>query len=452
MSVEIRIPAGRWDALWEEVRREAPYEPVVFGLVSNANVSGKRLILVKDLLIPPDGLLQSGTGHGARWPPAYNIALINEAVERNLGVMIFHYHGGKRLAQMSTDDTQSAHQLLPAFQLVVGNRPHGSIVLGNNSVAGLIAIPGAAVLDDHVRVRVFGNTITSYPTPEASESDRLLHRRRPLVENRVSRSIVRNAVVAVVGLSGGGSQIATQLACLGVGEIIGIDPQCLERENLKASDEFTRLDIAFRRKKAAAVKSKVRAISRETRFTPIEALIPEPQALAGLKRADIIVGCVNNLHARVDIQEIASRYCIPYVDIGLGIFPLDPEDEFSGIAAIGGNVLTCIPGGPCLWCAGILSKQKLENENRFGNRSYLRTALKENQGKASTPYVATFNSVLSGLAVADVAQLLLGYAPTLCFRKQYDAFTGAVSQMDVQKDESCPHCSVVSAAGDLSWS
>jgi hypothetical protein len=452
MTIEIRIPAGVWDALWGEVRREAHYEPVVFGLVSNAGVSGKRLILVRDLVIPPDGLLESGTGHGARWPPAYNIALINEAVERNLGVMIFHYHGGNRPVQMSTDDTQSARQLLPAFQLVVGNRPHGSTVLGNHSVAGLVAMPGSTVLDDRIHVRIFGSTITSHPTPEASESDRLLHRRRPLVENKVSRSIVRNAVVAVVGLSGGGSQVATQLAGLGIGEIIGIDSQRLERENLKASDEFTRLDVAFHRKKSAAVRSKVRAISPKTRFTPINALVPEPQALAALKRADIIVGCVNNLHARADIQEIASRYCIPYIDIGLGIFPLDPEDDFSEIAAIGGNVLTCIPGGPCLWCAGILSKQKLEDENRFGNRSYLRTALKESRDKAPTPYVATFNSVLSGLAVADVAQLLLGYAPTLCFRKQYDSFTGTVSEMDVQKDESCPHCSVVSAAGDLSWS
>jgi hypothetical protein len=452
MNVEVRIPAGTWDALWQEVRREAPYEPVVFGLVSDATVCSKRLILVKDLVIPPEGLLESGTGHGARWPAAYNIALINEAAERNLGVMIFHYHGGNRSVQMSTDDTQSARQLIPAFQLVVRDRPHGSIVLGNNSVAGLIATPGSIVLDDRIRVRIFGRTITSHPRPEASESDRLLHRRRPLVENKISRSILQNAVVAVVGLSGGGSQVATQLAGLGVGEIIGIDSQRLEPENLKASDEFTRMDIAFRRTKTATVRSKVRAISSKTRFTPIKALVPEPQALTALKRADIIVGSVNNLHARVDIQEIASRYCVPYIDIGLGIFPLDPEDEFSEIAAIGGNVLTCIPGGPCLWCAGILSKQKLEDENRLGNRSYLRAALKEKRDKGPTPYVATFNSVLAGLAVADAAQLLLGYAPTLCFRKQYDAFTGTVSEMSVQKDESCPHCSVVLAAGDLRWS
>src|SRR5262249_32024623 len=283
--------------------------------------------------------------------------------ERNLGVMIFHYHAGKRTVQMSTDDTQSARQLLPAFQLVIGNRPHGSIVLGSNSVDGLVAKPGSAVLDDGIRLRIFGNSMTSYPWPEASESDRLLHHRRPLVENNMCRSIVRNAVVAGVGLSGGGSQVATQLATLGVGEIIGIDSQRLERENLKASDAFTRLDIALCRKKTAATRSKVRAISAETRFTSVKALVPEPQALVALKRADILIGCVNNLHARADIQEIASRYCIPYIDIGLGMFPLDPEDEFSEIAAIGGNVLTYIPGGPCLWCAGILSKQKLEDEN-----------------------------------------------------------------------------------------
>jgi hypothetical protein len=451
MSVEIRIPMGTWDALWQEVRREAPYEPVVFGLVSHATVLGKKLILVKDLLIPPEGLLQSGSGHGSRWPAAYNIALINEAAERKLGVMIFHYHGGNNPVQMSTDDTQSARELTPAFQLVVRDRPHGSVVLGKNSVAGLVLMPGSTALEDGVRLRIFGNTITSYPTPEAPEADRALHRRRPLVENKVSRSIINDATVAIVGLSGGGSQLATQLAGLGVGEIIAIDSQRVESDNLKASDEFTRWDVALSRKKITAVKHKVRAINPKIRFSAIDSLVPDAQALAGLKRADIVIGSVNNLHARKDIQEVACRYCIPYIDLGLGIFPLDPEDEFSEIATIGGNVFTYIPGGPCLWCAGILTEQKLENENRLGNRSYLRDALKKGRGTGGTPYVATFNSVLSGLAVADVTQLLLGYAPTLCFRKQYDAFNGTVSEMDVQRDESCTHCSILSAAGDLTW-
>jgi hypothetical protein len=59
--------------------------------------------------------------------------------------------------------------------------------------------------------------------------------------------------------------------------------------------------------------------------------------------------------------------------------------------------------------------------------------------------------VLAGLAVSDVLQLLLGYAPALAIRKQYDAFNGTVSEMVVQKNPQCEKCTSLLAAGDPLW-
>jgi molybdopterin-synthase adenylyltransferase len=450
-GVQLRIPCHLWGPLWDELRQSAAHEPVLFGLVSHGRTSDGTLVLVRDLIVPPATAFMRVSGHATKWSGAYNIELLNEALERGLGIVILHYHPGTAPVRMSRDDEQSARQLLPAFQMVVPGRPHVSVVLGETSISGLVLLPGTSALIHNFQLRFFTDGVTTFPPPEASARDLQLHRGRPLVDGVVSRSLVRNMSVAVVGLSGGGTQVATQLAGLGVGEIIGIDTQRVTRDNLLATDDFGWADVSLRRRKTAVVRSKVWWINRHVRFTALDALVPQKAAIEALKRADVIVGCVNNLNARADIQEIAWRYCIPYVDIGLGLHPLDPDDELSEVAAISGNVFAAVPGGACLWCTGFLTEEKLQLEAGGAGRSYLRTNLAARSKRDSAAYVASFNGALAGLAVSDVLQLILGYAPPLPVRKQYDGLKGTVSEVVVQKNQNCPKCSSVLAAGDPLW-
>lgn len=450
-GAEVRIPSHLWGRLWEVVRRPRACEPVVFGLVSHAQTSDGTLLLVRDVIVPPITAFVRSTAHGAKWTGAYNISLLNEALERRLGILIFHYHAGTAHVRMSEDDEMSARQLLPAFQMVAPGRPHGSVVLGESSASGLILLPGTSHVLKNFRLRFFSGDIRTFPQAAASPSDLVLHQRQPLLDGAVTRSLLGDMVVAVVGLSGGGTQVVKHLACLGVGEIVGIDSQRVTQDNLLATGEFGWSDILMRRRKTSAVRSKVWWINRQVRFTTVNALVPETPAIAALKRADLIVGCVNNLNARADLQEIAWRYCIPYVDIGLGLYPLDPDDELSEIAAISGNVFVALPGGACLWCTGFLSDEKLQLEAGGADRSYLRTKLAARSRRNSSAYVASFNGVLAGLAVSDVLQLSLGYASTIAVRKQYDALSGTVSEVIVKKNPHCPKCLSVLAAGDPLW-
>jgi molybdopterin-synthase adenylyltransferase len=448
--VQLRIPQHLWAPLWDAVRRPGTHEPVVFGLVSHGETNERTLVMVRDLIFPAPTAFESAANHGAKWSGAYNIALLNEALGRGLGIVIFHHHPGSGRVRFSEDDEQSARQLLPAYQMVIPGRPHGSVILGETSTAAFILLPDARDFIEHFQLRFFSESMTTLPRLEANGAD-FLHRRRHLANDVVSRSLLRNTVIAVVGLSGGGSQLTAQLAAHGVGEIIGIDEQRITRDNTLATDEFGWGDVLLRRRKTAAVRSKVRRVNRNVRFTAVNALVPEGVALEALRRADIIVGCVNNLNARADIQEIAWRYCIPYIDIGLGLYPLHAEDEMSEIAAISGNVFGAVPGGPCLWCTGFLSDQKLQQEVGGTNRSYMRGKLRNHEKPESGVYVTSFNGVLAGLAANDVLQLILGYAPMLPVRRQYDGLSGTVLEVEVKKNPTCPKCAAVLAAGDPLW-
>lgn len=304
--------------------------------------------MVRDLIFPLPTAFERAANHGAKWSGAFNIALLNEALAKGLGIVIFHYHPGSGRVRLSRDDEQSARQLLAAFQMVAPGRPHGSVVLGETSAAGLIFLPHTADFIDCFDLRFFSESMTTLAQQEAYAADLLRYRRRPLVHDVVSRWLLRNTTVAVVCLGGGGSQVAVRLAGHGAGEIIGVDEQRITRDNTFAMDEFGWADVLLRRRKTAAVGSNVRRVNRSVRYTAVNALVPERAAVEALKRADVIVGCVNNLTARADLQEIAWRFCIPYVDIGLGLYPLDPTDEMSEIGAISGNLIRAIPGGPCL--------------------------------------------------------------------------------------------------------
>src|SRR5439155_4950264 len=214
-----------------------------------------------------------------------------------------------------------------------------------------------------------------------------------------------HARVAVVGLGGGGSHVVQQLAHLGIGEIIVIDSDRIERTNQHRIVGVTWLDVWLKRPKVDVMYRLVRRIGNGSRCRRVEEKVPEPAAIEALKQATVIVGCLDNLHARLDLQDISWRLLIPYVDIGVSIRPVEGAEENDPRVSIGGNVITLIPGGFCLWCCGFLSNEKLALELNGPNRGYFQN----HEGEAQ---VVSLNGVVASQAVNEVLQLLTGFAGT----------------------------------------
>jgi molybdopterin/thiamine biosynthesis adenylyltransferase len=446
-NVQIRIQSDLSERLLEEIHRPGPRERVVFGLARHANAGDRRLVLIRDVVVPPESAFLPSHGHGARWKGSYMIELLNRALAENLGLFIFHAHGRSKSVQMSGDDRQSATQLLPKFQLVAPRRPHGSIVLGERAAAGMILMPDEDTVTENFTVRFLDDALETWPHPSASLEDLTLFDRQPLTDGAVIRRVLRDAIVAVVGLSGGGSQVVSQLATFGIGEIIGIDDQRVDYSNLFATSTFAWLDARLHIRKTTAMKLRTWLINRRVRFTPVCARIPEPRAVDELKRADLIIACVNNLHARADANELAWRFCIPYIDVGL-ILTVDERDVVrpKRLNAISGNVFTMLPGGPCLWCTGFVSQEKLDRETGGRGRPYLRSGSEDERA-----YVAAFNGTLASEAAAEILRLLVGIRRRSEAKRIYDGFSGTLLECAVKRSQTCDLCSSALAAGDPTW-
>lgn len=446
-SVQLRLTNHATKRLLEHLKQLRFPESVTFAFARHAKTPRHELVLIDDIVIPPVRAFLPSMGHGARWKGSYMIELLNQAAARECGLFIFHFHGASPV-RMSGDDLTSGGELLPKFQLIIPTRPHGSIVLGEDSVAGLILMPGRETPTERFTFRLFERKMVTYPLPEDPPRERLRFARQPLARGSRVWKILAQSRIAVVGQSGGGIHVTQQLAQLGVGEILGIDDDHVEEGNRYAAVLIGDEDIKSKSPKVEAVRNHVVRIVPSVKYTPVAARVPEKEALEALKQADIIVGCVNNLHARADLQEVALRYLIPYIDIGLSVeTERDSREEFPLIQAIPGNVFTFVPGGPCLWCTEFLTEKKLEKETEFRGRPYLRTV------DNADALVVSFNGVLASQAVNEVLQLLTGFASEehLSFYKKYDGFAGVLSPWTVRRNELCPKCASLLAAGDPAW-
>lgn len=374
------------------------------------------------------------------------IPILNEAMAGNLGVIVFHSHPHEGRVAMSGDDRESAATLLPTFENLVATRPHASVVVGQDHAAGLALVPGRDGLVADVKVRWLGKVIQDFT--DAPESELVAmpsvdesHHRQALLTGSAGERKLRKARIAVVGLSGGGSHVVQQLAHLGVGQIVGVDPDRADRSNRSRLIGMSALDAVLRRRKTRLMARMVRRINRRVKFFGVPHSLPSQESIDALKECDVIVGCVDNYHARSDLQELTWRYLIPYVDIGLLIQPLP-----GGGLTIGGHVATFIPGGFCQWCLDFLTEAKLAGETGGRPRSYFQDTDKQAQ-------VVSMNGVLASQAVSEVLQLLTGFAPVddEMAVKKFDGLEGTLKEWKVRPRNHCPICRRVLGAGDVVW-
>jgi molybdopterin-synthase adenylyltransferase len=382
--------------------------------------------------------------------------LMEAAMERGLGIVIFHAHDHAGLPGLSRDDLQSAEKLIPMFQKRVPTRPHGTVVVSRTHASGLVWLPGVRKPQSLTKVRWFGSAIADFDCGEHSflleTSDE--YSRQALLVGADGQAKLRGARVAVVGAGGGGSHVIQQLAYAGVGEIVVIDPDVYQNSNRHRLVAGVRADLD--RPKVDIFYRLVRKIGLGGRVRRVRAAVPDVEAVEALRHCDVIVGCVDTLFARSDLQELASRYLLPYVDIGATIRTLPEGPASDPRVVVAGNIFTFIPGSFCLWCCGFLTREKIDSEQNGPMRGYFEKNSQEAQ-------VVSFNGVLASQAVTEVLQILTGFrgvslrqadlqltgASTLRGYKKFDGVSGNLNEWGGVRRTDCPHCRGVLGIGDV---
>ena len=202
-----------------------------------------------------------------------------------------------------------------------------------------------------------------------------------------SDDIFARAMIAILGLCGGGSHTAQQLAHVGFKRFRLIDPDYVEDPNLNRMIGSRPSDSNAKRQKTDVIRDLILQIQPGA---SIELLVGKWQEHhMALRDATIVFGCLDGFGQRGELEAYCRRFLLPYIDIGM-----DVHEFAEGTFGISGQIITSLPGAPCMWCTGFLTKERIAREaERYG-------------AAGSRPQVVWPNGLLASTAVGIAVGLL----------------------------------------------
>lgn len=202
---------------------------------------------------------------------------------------------------------------------------------------------------------------------------------------------LRGATISVIGAGGGGSHLCQQMAHVGVGVLPLIDADTVEESNVNRVVCADYGDVG--RPKAVVLARRLRGLG--TKIVPVLARAETPEGRMWIERSDLVLGAVDGVRARHNIETICRAALVPYIDIGLKI---DLDDDGS-VIGIGGQVFCSMPGRVCMQCVAIVTEEGMSHDRE------------EYAVGDPDQQVISLNGVLASQAADTAISLLTGFAP-----------------------------------------
>jgi hypothetical protein len=155
---------------------------------------------------------------------------------------------------------------------------------------------------------------------------------------------LRRLAIAVVGCSGTGSPLIEQLARLGVGRLVLIDPDRVEMRNLNRILNATWEDAELGRSKVEVMARSITAMGLGTELEAIADNLATPHAVKAVAECDVVFGCMDGVEGRHLLNRLAAYYVLPYFDVGVKL----EADGHGGVNEACGAVHYVRPDGATL--------------------------------------------------------------------------------------------------------
>ena len=322
-----------------------------------------------------------------------------QAKQSGLSVLFVHSHPGGFLAYSRQDDKEEP-KLQDFLHARLPEKVHGSLVLTESGLIGRVWVDGQFV--DMSRIRVIGKRFSFHDKDGGvgflPYFDRQVRAFGPDIQK-----VLQTLHIGIVGVGGTGSALAEQVIRLGVGEITVFDGDEFEESNVNRVFGSGVEDQG--RKKTELVRDNVQKIGVGTKINVVSDHISKLKAAVLLKNCDLVFGCTDKEAPRGLLVQLALRYLIPVIDMGVKV---DSKDGH--IRDVVGRVTTMYPGEACLFCRGRISADGILYESMNPEERAARAA----EGYAPelgtpNPAVVTFTSMVASLAINELLHRLTGF-------------------------------------------
>lgn len=404
--VTLRLPKTLVDRMRADLRRPHPFAYERIGFVSVASGEGENgelLVIAAEYHPVGDDQYVVSPGVGARIGTVAIREAVNRALTSGRGVIHVHLHDHDGVPEFSGTDIDEQPRLVESLHAVAPGRPHGMLVLSAGAANAWMWLPTTAGLVVPERLAIVGYPMVllvgadlfnrldggAIPVVRSHEGPERYARQSFLGPDSQRR--LATVRVAIIGYGGGGSRVGQQLAHLGVLNIRVADGDRIDDTNLNRLVGGTAADVEAKTEKGVIAKRTITAISPKADVRLHLARWQERAAL--FRESDIIIGCVDSFAERRELEVMARRFAIPYIDIGMDVHQVDGEPP-----RMAGQIILSMPGRPCMRCLGFLTEERLAAEAaRYGTAG-------------GRPQVVWPNGILASSAVGILVDLVTGWS------------------------------------------
>lgn len=402
--VELRIASQDWTALTTHLLRKDGSENGAVVLCGVSHSAELLLLTAKRVVPATEGVDYVPGQYGYRALAASFVGdQIDSASEDGLAYLAIHNHGGRGRVGFSSTDMQSHERGYPTLLQYVDGPPVGGIVINAECVAGDIWMADGRRLELDRVVVVDTASHARGPAPTRIREVAEAHDRQARMFGQAGQDVLRNQTVAVVGVGGVGSMVVEQLAHLGVGGLVLIDPDEIETSNLSRVVGARPTDARrrFRRhgglRFGAAFKVDVAArnvagVDSSIAVETLAGTVVDPDIAERLKSVDQIFLAADTAQARLVVNAVAHQYLISAMQIGSKVSVTNGtvDDIFSVVRAIG-------PDYGCLNCSGLISAARLQEEATDPDQ--LKRQRYVDDSEVHAPSVISLNGIGASIAV-----------------------------------------------------
>lgn len=326
-------------------------------LVCSRRRSKRLKFLVREVVfVPHDACARSN--NRLTWPIAALDPWLDQCANGELSLILLHSHPGG-YPEFSSLDDDSDRALMP--YLYPFDRADRLDTLWHGTA---IMLPDGAIkarlYDEQTRpypvdlVAIYGDDLRFcwHAAPSATP---------PLAFSAAMREELSQLSAAVIGVSGTGSVVAEQLLRMGVGELIVVDDDRVEKKNLNRILNSTAADADAEALKVDVFAAAAARISPMTRVDCVPARVGTLEGIEAIAEADVIFCCVDSFGGRHIADRLAAAMIQPLFDVGVSI-PVYHPDGNMAISNISGRIDYVQPKRSSLADRGVYTPQLLAAE------------------------------------------------------------------------------------------
>ncbi len=218
---------------------------------------------------------------------------------------------------------------------------------------------------------------------------------------------LKNSKVLIVGLGGLGTPVAVYLAAAGIGTLLIVDKDVVEKTNFNRQFLFSPSDLG--KPKAVVAKKKLEEFNPDINVEAYVLDVFSDEFVSLVEKADLIVDGLDGWRGRLRVNELAVKMKKPLIH--------------AAVEAWYGQFMTVVPGkGPCLHCifSGVQERRCIR-------------------------IIGPVAGALGMMEAIETIKLLVGKGePVIGRLLVFDLKRGRIDEIKIKRNPKCPVCSIYS--------